>query len=249
VTAPIHVLKACLNGGRSAADHPGVPLTPEALAEAAARAVAAGAEAVHVHPRDEHGRESLDPDDVAAAVAAIRGACPGVPVGVTTGLWVTDGDPHARMALVEGWREPLPDFASVNVSEPGFDDLADLLQQRGVAVEAGVWSVADARQLAGRGPQGIARILVEVMDARREDAVAEAEAILNRLDAVGLTVPRLLHGEGDACWPLVAEAGRRGLPTRIGLEDTVTGPAGEPVADNAALVRLALEVWNQHASR
>jgi hypothetical protein len=39
-----------------------------------------------------------------------------------------------------------------------------------------------------------------------------------------LTTPRRLHGEGPACWPLIAYAGTPGLPTRIGLEDTTTGP-------------------------
>ena len=55
--------------------------------------------------------------------------------------------------------------------------------------------------------------------------------------------PRLLHGEEEACWPLVAHAGRLGLATRIGLEDVLVGPDGEPVADNADLVRRAVAVW------
>ena len=40
-----------------------------------------------------------------------------------------------------------------------------------------------------------------------------------------------------------AEAGRLGLPTRIGLEDITTGPEGEPVTGNAELARLALDAW------
>jgi uncharacterized protein (DUF849 family) len=55
-------------------------------------------------------------------------------------------------------------------------------------------------------------------------------------------IPRLLHGEGEGCWPLVAQAAREGLPTRIGLEDTTAGPDGAPVSGNAELVRLALEI-------
>ena len=49
-------------------------------------------------------------------------------------------------------------------------------------------------------------------------------------------------GQGP-CWPIVAHAGRLGLPTRIGLEDTIVGPDGGPVTDNADLVRLARAVW------
>ena len=59
-------------------------------------------------------------------------------------------------------------------------------------------------------------------------------------------LPRLLHGEGESCWPLVAHAAREGLPTRIGLEDTTAGPDGEPVSGNAELVQLALGVLAAH---
>ena len=65
-------LQACLNGSRTASEHPAVPLTPAALAADARRVFQAGAAAVHVHPRDHAGRESLDPEVVAAALTAIR---------------------------------------------------------------------------------------------------------------------------------------------------------------------------------
>ena len=49
----------------------------------------------------------------------------------------------------------------------------------------------------------------------------------------------LLHGEGAGCWPLVELAARRGLATRIGLEDTLVLPDGSPAPGNAALVGAA----------
>ena len=49
-------LQACLNGSRTASEHPAVPLTPAALAADARRVYQAGAAAVHVHPRDHAGR-------------------------------------------------------------------------------------------------------------------------------------------------------------------------------------------------
>ena len=42
---------------------------------------------------------------------------------------------------------------------------------------------------------------------------------------------------------LSPEAVHLRLPTRIGLEDVTTGPAGEPVTGNTALVRHALTIW------
>jgi uncharacterized protein (DUF849 family) len=231
-------LKACLNGGRP------WPAGRADLAAAAAGAVAAGAEALHVHPRDASGRESLAAADVGAAVAAIRGACPGVPVGVSTGLWITDGDAARRAALVGAWAALAvrPDFASVNVHEDGFADLAGLLGAAGIGVEAGVWQPGEVEAIGGHR---LERVLIEIINTPAGRAVAAADAILDRLDEVGYDGPRLLHGEGEACWPLVAHAGRLGLATRIGLEDTLVRPDGTPAADNAELVRLADEIWTK----
>jgi uncharacterized protein (DUF849 family) len=243
----IRRLKACLNGQRDRADHPAVPVTPQQLAAAAAGAVAAGAEAIHVHPRGIDGRQSLRAADVAAAVAAIRSAVPGTPVGVTTGLWVTAGDVVGRRDDVAGWAdldpEQRPDFASLNLSEDGWQEIAALLDEADIAVEAGVWSVRDAELAVTDPPVDWLRILLEISNATAAEATGRADEILARLETLLVTAPILLHGEGDSCWPLVAHAGRLGLATRIGLEDVLAGPRGEVVADNAELVRLALVEW------
>jgi len=243
----IRRIKACLNGQRNPADHPAVPVTPDELAAAAVAAVAAGAEAVHVHPRDGDGRESLRQADVRAAVAAVRAACPGTPIGVTTGLWVT-GDVWTRRDEVMSWADlesaQRPDFASVNVSEDGWQELTVVLADAGIGAEAGVWSVADAEAAAGfeRSADWL-RILVEIAGVTSETATMRADEILDILYAARMKVPILLHGEDEGCWPLVTHAGRLGLATRIGLEDVLTGPDGRDVADNAELVRLGLVEW------
>jgi uncharacterized protein (DUF849 family) len=120
----------------------------------------------------------------------------------------------------------------------------EALSAAGVSAEAGVWSAADAAAVASASPaDGWLRILVEVINVPAAGAVAAADEILRELDRSGVGVPRLLHGEQEACWPLVRHAGRLGLPTRIGLEDTTTGPDGQQVSGNAELVRLALAEW------
>jgi uncharacterized protein (DUF849 family) len=241
-------MKACLNGGRRQSEHPAVPVTPAELAAAASAAVAAGAEALHLHPRDRDGLESLGAGYVAAAVTAVRAACGTVPIGVSTGLWIAGGDPIVRHVAVHGWADlpavALPDFASVNLSEPCADDLVTDLDSLGVAAEAGVWSVEDARLAAEITPAaGWLRLLVEVIGVDKAHAVQTADDIVRALDDYGVTGPRLLHGEQEACWPLVSYAGHLGVPSRIGLEDTTVGPGGEPVRDNADLVRLGLAAW------
>jgi uncharacterized protein (DUF849 family) len=172
-----------------------------------------------------------------------------LPVGVTTGLWVAHGDPAARQQAVAAWadldRAARPDFASINVGEPGVAELADTLRSAGIGVEAGVWSTDDARALAaGALGTGVLRIMVEVPGPPAASAVSRAEEILAVLDAAALEAPLLLHGADETCWPLVECAGRLGIATRIGLEDTTTGPDGETIEGNAELITRALRVWD-----
>jgi uncharacterized protein (DUF849 family) len=169
------LLKACLNGVTSRRQHPRVPYTPDEVADEARRSVAAGAGALHVHPRDPSGAETFESEHVAATLRAIRAACPGVPVGVSTGLWVTGHDADHRLALVTSWAgASRPDFASVNVREEGAEVLAAALAGAGVGVEAGVWSVGDAEALVAREMAGnLVRILVESRESRSREGAEE----------------------------------------------------------------------------
>ena len=234
------LVKACLNGGTTRDAHPRVPQRPEELAADAVAVLRAGAGAIHLHPRDASGSEVLSASEVLAAVSAVRSAVPGVPVGVTTGLWAAGGDPGVRLSAVSGWTGAgKPDFASVNLSEPGAQELAGLLGDLGIGVEAGVWTVADAEALAGFGP--LVRILIEPQDRSAAGAVALAGEIEAALDRQGLTgVPRLHHGYGLATWPVLRAAVALGRDIRVGLEDTVVMADGSPAADNAALVAAAV---------
>ena len=229
-------VQACLNGNRSRADHPAVPLAPDELAREAAAAVAAGASSLHVHPRDGTGAETLEPAGCAAAVRAIRAACPGVPVGLTTGLWIAGDDAERRLALVAAWEE-LPDFASVNVYEAGTSELGDLLLARGVEVEAGLATVDDARALAS-GPLAARclRALVEVEDAEPAEAVAHAVRIDAALRQAGVATPQLHHGVEAATWAVVEAAAAAGHQVRVGLEDVLALPDGRRAEGNAELV-------------
>jgi uncharacterized protein (DUF849 family) len=238
------VLKACLNGGLGRDRHPAVPVTAAELAADAAACRAAGALAVHVHPRDGDGRETLDAAAVAAAVEAIRRASPGLPVGVSTGAWI-EPDPAARVDAIGSWTV-LPDFASVNAHEPGAASVAAALHRRGVGVEAGLWTAdAVAAYLTWRTP--CLRVLLELMVPDPAAAIANAHRMLDLLPPGRPPAPPgpsaqpvLLHAEGPAVWPVLTEAVALGLDTRIGLEDTRALPDGTPAPDNAALVAAAV---------
>ncbi|GGX88751.1 hypothetical protein GCM10010358_48390 [Streptomyces minutiscleroticus] len=233
------MLQACLNGARTREECRFLPVSPDELAEAAARAVTAGAEDLHLHPKDADGRDSLEPRVVAEAVTAVRLAVPpGVRIGVTTGAWAAP-DPGRRAELVRSWTV-LPDHASVNWHEEGAERVAEALLGHGVGVEAGVFSgtgAADrfrASPLSGR----VLRVLAEVTDTDPATAGGTAVALLEEL-APTRPPALLLHGEEGGAWPVLRVAVRLGLDTRIGLEDVLVLPDGSPAADNAALVRAA----------
>jgi uncharacterized protein (DUF849 family) len=236
-------VEAALNGGRSAADHPAMPLSPKQLAAAAAEAVGAGAGAVHFHVRAADGRESLDPADVAGAVSEVRGL--GVPFGISTGAWIIP-EPARRLATVREWTA-LPDFVSINFDEEGAAELATFFMERDVTLEAGVANPFAAQQLvrSGLGDRCL-RIMFEPREQVAADAmatVAQTEAVL---DAAAVRAPRLLHGVNATAWPLVDAAGARGYATRIGFEDTLVLPDGTVAAANGDLVRAALARVDRH---
>jgi uncharacterized protein (DUF849 family) len=241
------VLQACLNGDRAA----GVPCTPAELAAEARACVAAGADSIHVHPRDDEGHETLDPGHTAAVVRALRPL--GVEISLSTGLWITGGDVDARTRAIEGWTER-PDLVSLNFSEEGCLELAALLAERGIGIEAGIWTARDAKALAEsglvarwggpptRGSRGtrhhppVHRVLVEPRSENADEAVHVAQEIDAALDAAAIPTPRLHHGVGPATWAVLEAAVPRGREIRIGLEDVLTLPDGRRAPDNAALV-------------
>jgi uncharacterized protein (DUF849 family) len=239
-TSPIY-LQACVNGARTPDEHPALPVTPDELAAAAVAAHEAGAQSVHLHPKGTDGADSLDPDVVGAAVAAVRHAAPGLPLGVTTGFWALP-DARRRHHAVESW-SVLPDFTSLNWHEPGSPELAQLLLSRGLGIEVGIFHAEAAESWAASdvAPHCL-RVMIEL---QADGDTATADTLLDIVRSAGSPAPVLLHGLDESCWPLLQHAGVRDLQTRIGLEDTVLLPDGSVAPDNAALVAAAVDLLSR----
>ncbi|MEI2774488.1 MAG: 3-keto-5-aminohexanoate cleavage protein [Tetrasphaera sp.] len=235
------MLQACLNGARMPGEHPRLPVTPAALAADAAAAQAAGAAALHVHVKSAAGTDTFAARPLAATLEAIRRAAPGLPVGVTTGAWAQP-DVEARLANISTW-SALPDHASVNWHEDGAEQVAAALLERGIGVEAGLWTPTALDSWLRSGLRGrCLRVLLELPDRDAEVTERLSGHLLGRLREARDVVPVLLHGEGESTWPALRLARRLGLDTRIGLEDTLRLPDGALAPDNAALVAAAAEV-------
>ncbi len=94
------------------ARHP-VPVTVAQMADSARRAFEAGASIMHLHFRQQApgmGRfPSWDPDVAAAITEAVRAACPGVIINMSTGIFGPDtSGPRACMARIR------PEIAACN---------------------------------------------------------------------------------------------------------------------------------------
>jgi uncharacterized protein (DUF849 family) len=234
------LIQAALNGGTTRADHQRVPQSPAELAGEALSAQRAGAGALHLHPRGPSGEQTLEPRHVLAAVAAVRAAT-GLPVGVTTGIWTVHGDVQRRLDLVAGWTGlDRPDYASINMNEPGTGELADLLTSLGIGIEAGVWSAGDARLLAASGfRRRILWVLMEPTDRVPAEAVATAAEAAAELARLGITARQVRHGYDQATWDVLRAAIAAGQDIRVGLEDTLVLPDGSAAAGNGDLVAAA----------
>lgn len=232
------LLQAALNGDR---EHPATPRTPGELAAEGHAAVDAGAQCLHLHPFDESGRQTLEAEPCAAALRAVRAACPGVPISLSTSADI-EPDPERRLALVAAWTE-LPELVTANQGEEGIVELCELLIERGVGIEAGLLSLSDAHTFTASGIAGrCVRALIEPLDADPDDAVAHAAAMEDALVAGGVRLEQVHHGDGIASWAVNRRAAARGHGIRTGLEDTPVLPDGRTASGNGELVASAADL-------
>ena len=235
------MLQACLNGGRAKSEAVGVPVTPAELSADAVAARAAGADALHIHPRAGSGAETLTPDGVSDCLLAVRAVVPGMPVGVGTGAWIEPGS-RARLELIRQWHV-LPDYASVNLSEDDAPENMALLLSKGIGIEAGISDEEDAERFVTLPiATQCLRVLLEMTS--EDPAVATetyrlAQSVLQR---ARITLPILLHGTGNSVWPMVALARAEGHDTRVGFEDGMTMPDGSRAESNAQIVGAAVRL-------
>ncbi len=210
-----------------------MPVSPQELALDALAARDAGAFAVHVHPRDSNGIQTLDAAACDAAVLAIRAKAPGLPIGLSTAAFI-DPDPFARVAAIARWRE-VPDFVSVNVGEAGWAGIARAALHAGVGIEVGLSNREEALEFSSSAfVHRVLRALVEV-DGGDDEARAVAELIPD-------DVVQLWHGFGPRTWEVIAAACAAGHDVRVGLEDVLVMPDGRVAAGNAELVAEAVAI-------
>jgi uncharacterized protein (DUF849 family) len=200
--------------------------------------VDAGARVLHLHPYDHSDAETLEAEPCAAALRAVREACPGVPISLSTSAEI-EPDPERRLELIAAWTD-LPELVTANQGERGIVELCEHLLERGVGIEAGLLDLDDARRFAAAGLAArCRRVLLEPLDADPKDAVAHAAAMEEVIADAGIGLEQVHHGDGIATWHVMRRGAERGHGIRVGLEDTTVLPDGSSPQGNGELVRVA----------
>ena len=244
------VITAALTGPIALkSDNPGLPTTPEQIAEAAAAACKAGASVVHLHIRDEQGLPTADLNVARRVLDLIQERSP-VLTQLSTGVGLTV--PYAdRTQLVE----LRPCMASLNVCSmtfgtgeflnppAGVRKLAARMMELGVKAELEVYDSGHldfCLQLLKEG------LLVEPLQFSivlgvRGGASATPENLLHLVSKLPKGAVWQAIGIGRANLELTTMAVVMGGNVRTGLEDTLYMRKGE-LTDNASLVTRLVQV-------
>ncbi|HWL37966.1 MAG TPA: 3-keto-5-aminohexanoate cleavage protein [Frankiaceae bacterium] len=228
---------------------PALPVTLDELVAAAKGCEAAGAAVIHVHLRDADGGSSLDLGALRAAVEALHDSTDLV-VQLSTGGAVTDPE-EARLAVVDAQ----PDAASLTCGTVNFGDdvflnrpafiaaLYTRMQERGVVPEFECFEPGHLatveRLIAKYGPPAGGHVHVDLVlgvPGAMPGTPAQLAACVAALPD-GATFSAT--GVGRSTIPVMLAALAHGGHLRVGMEDTLTFAAGQPVRDNAQLVERA----------
>jgi len=241
------ILAVAPNGGRKTkADHPALPMTAEELAQTAADCLDRGAAMIHLHVRDRDGQHLIDASAYRAAIAKICDA-----VGDRLVVQISS-ESFGRYAPQEQQATVLqtnPEAVSLAVRElaPGEADeqafaafLARLKQMR-VWPQFVLYSPGDAARLARMQKQGLIPFeRVGVLYVLGRYSLLRTAAPADLIPYFAPDMPRFASwaacafGRREAACAVAAAL--LGGNARVGFENNLVLPSGEPAASNAELV-------------
>ncbi len=250
--------------------HPGLPVTPAQIADAALEAAEAGAAAAHIHVRDpETGRPSMNLDYYADVIDRIRARNRSLIINLTTGPGgrFVPGEDDPRVAgpgttllhplkRVEHIAALRPDVCSLdlNTMNSGADvvintpanvrKMADVIRSAGVMPELEIFDSGDLNMALDFMREGVLDgpgLWTFVLGVKYGFA-ATPETIFYARNMLPREANWSAFGVGRAEFPIVAQAWLAGGHVRVGLEDNIYLEKGVLAPNNAALVAKARDI-------
>jgi uncharacterized protein (DUF849 family) len=247
--------------------HPGLPITPEQIADAALEAAGAGAAVVHIHVREpSSGAPSMDLGLYREVMERIRARDPRLIINLTTGpggrFIPGDDDPRVaapgstliaperRVAHIAALK---PDICSLdlNTMNSGGDvvintpknvtRMAKVIREAGVKPELEIFDSGDihlALDLIKAGVLDGPGLWTFVLGVKYGFA-ATPETLLYARNLLPREATWAAFGIGRAEFPMVAQAWLAGGHVRVGLEDNIYMAKGVLAESNAQLVAHA----------
>lgn len=225
---------------RMKADHPALPITIEETVAAAVACAAAGAEALHLHIRDDDGRHSLDADRYGEALAELGRAAPGLAVQITTeagGLF----DAEAQLDCVRRVRPSWASVAAREIDDAHAEPLYGFCAEQGVRLQHILYTPADVALLAERRRAGLVRphqneaiFVLGGYAAARAGRPQDLDLLLNAMPEPLRWSVCAFGGAEEAC--LLSAARRGAVSLRVGFENNIHRADGALWRDNAAAV-------------
>ncbi|MCZ7564350.1 MAG: 3-keto-5-aminohexanoate cleavage protein [Burkholderiales bacterium] len=247
-----------------------VPITPEAIANEAIAARAAGASIVHIHVRDpETGAPSMRFEHYREVVERIRDAGSDVIINLTTGAGArftpSAEDPRQATrestithpeARVEHVLRLKPEICSLDVATMNFgshaflnvpahiERMAALVQDAGAKPELEVFDLGHVRLARHLCEQGVIRgtPLFQLCLGVPWGAPATPETMLLMRDQLPPNAVWAGFGIARNQFPMVAQAALLGGHVRVGLEDNLYLAKDQLAPGNAALVERAVAI-------
>jgi len=149
------------NGARKGhAEHPNLPITVDAIQKEAVACHVAGAQAIHMHVRDEQGHHSLDANRYLAATDAVRRAAGSELVVQITTEAVGQYKPHEQIAVVRAVQPEAVSIATKELipdpsAEAAAADLYKWAHQQRIAVQHIVYAADELDNLLDLIKRGI----------------------------------------------------------------------------------------------
>lgn len=243
-------IMAAPNGARRMqADHPKLPVKIPEIVQTAAACLEAGADALHLHVRDENGQHSIDPGLYREALGELEAVLPTMPVQVTTesaGVY----DVTAQLKMLESLK---PSWASISLRETALDrGLAQRIYERcalnSTKIQHIIYDKNDAKILAGWQALGLIEEEPSVLlvlgrySKNLSSDPDELESFLGSLPTVGNW---MLCAFGPNEHASLLKAAALGGDLRVGFENSVVKADGTPwvdMAESVSALRKALDV-------